>query len=115
MANEQYCIGRKHPPVLLDVPLIACFMVFCAIHGWASAEGIAPSTHCNVQTHVFRIDGPSTLPHYKAWLYAGDFLQGSLAGAGAGAGAGAALTSSVAPSALSIQSKQKRPNLVCFW
>ena len=37
--------------------LIACFLVFCAIHGWAGAEDTAPPIRYNVQTHVFRIDG----------------------------------------------------------
>jgi alpha-galactosidase len=37
--------------------LIACFLVFCAIHGWAGAEDTAPPIQYNVQTHVFRIDG----------------------------------------------------------
>jgi alpha-galactosidase len=37
--------------------LIACLLVFCAIHGWAGAEDATPSIHYDAQTQVFRIDG----------------------------------------------------------
>jgi alpha-galactosidase len=36
---------------------IACFLVFCTIHGRAGAEDAAPPIHYDAQTHVFRIDG----------------------------------------------------------